>query len=136
MFTCGSESEETVWFSKKFTWVNIGISSVSFAIWLVYFKGIEILSPIAFPIEFPIAFLPSPILLLSAILTILFIHLDCLCCCCSCTPGEVVSVYSPTTGYGYTLEDGEWNEDMEMVMKRHEWNPDAGTWLTFGTPDV
>ena len=64
-----------------------------------------------FYIMFPI---PLLFLLLSALLTILFLHLDDLCCCCPCTaePGEELSVYDPDTDRVLELAESP-QEDVE-----------------------
>ena len=92
-------------FSKKFTLVNMAVSVVGYVGWLVwyYFKAVYLDDII------PIIIITLSLLLLSAILTLLLLHLDRLSCCCSCTrvPGEVTSVYDPTTDRRMILENGE-----------------------------
>ena len=57
-------------------------------------------------------------LILSGLLTIIFLHLDSLCCCCSCSlvPGQI-SVYDPDTDQRFLLKDGEIVEPPEEDLE-------------------
>ena len=69
-----------------------------------------------FYIMFPI---PLPFLLLSALLTILFLHLDTLCCCCPSTagPGEELSVYDPDSDRRFVIRDGQLMKPSESYVE-------------------
>ena len=125
---CCSGGESRVRFSKKFTWLNMAVSAFGYVCWLVwyYFRfevgGSETRSKKLFYT----GTIPSTLspLLLSAILTLLLLHLDRLCCCCSCTgvPGEEISVYDPTTDKRMILENGELVEPPEDDVEAYEMN--------------
>ena len=116
-------------FSKKFTWVNMAVSVVGYVCWAVWYyhrfdQGAYEWSKWNF---YNIIIPPTlSLLLLSAILTLLLLHLDRLSCCCSWTrvPGEVTSVYDPTTDKRMILENGELvdppEDEGEMIFKRAE----------------
>ena len=80
----------------------MGVSAVGYVCWLVWFYykfefyADEWVKDAFFSITIPRSLSP---LLMSAILTGLFLHLDRLCSCCPCTgvPGEEISVYDPNT---------------------------------------
>ena len=101
-----SGPESRIRFSKKFSWINIGVSAVGYVAclvllhwWLIIYTG--------------------PPILLSLILTVLFLHLDRLCCCCSCClePGEEISVYDPHTDQRLLLRDGQMVEPPEEDLE-------------------
>ena len=105
-------------FSKKFTWVNMAVSVVGYVCWAVWFyHRFDHGAHEWYKYWFYTQIIPSTLspLLLSAILTLLLLHLDRLSCCCSWTrvPGEVTSVYDPTTDKRMILENGELVEPPE-----------------------
>ena len=95
---CCSENNR-VSFSKKFTWVNIAVSTVGFVVWLVWYY-FSIIGYYNSKYEaWEDYFIPTLVTTLSLhvssiLLTALFLHTDKLCCCC-CDPREQLSVYDP-----------------------------------------
>merc|ERR1719471_1277313 len=82
VFSCGSES--SVRFSKKFTWVNMAVSAFGYVCWLVwYYFRFEVGGSEAHPPDMAYydRTIPSTLspLLMSAILTLLLLHLDRCC---------------------------------------------------------
>ena len=88
--------ESRVRFSKKFTWVNMGVSAVGYVCWLVWFYHKTEFDPIIILCSL----LPS-----SVFLTFLFLHLDRLYDCTG-VPGEVISVFDPITDRRFIIKDG------------------------------
>ena len=97
----GTESRVT--FSKKFTLLNIGVSAVSYLCWLFWFYfQVEEEND-----EYLIVFsMTASCLALSALLTILFLHVDNICCDCCLSAGELISVYDPSTDRRFILQEG------------------------------
>ena len=103
-----SANESRVRFSKRFSWYNIGVSVVGYVSWAVWFY---------FRFEFGknegwrrsfyevyLAFSLYP-LVLSIILTALFLHLDSICCSeCARVPAEEISVYDPSTDRRFIMD--------------------------------
>ena len=85
----------------------MAVSVVGYICWevWVYYSGKKFLGTLI---------LSLPYLLLSTILTVLFLHLDRLCCCCSCTAGGVTSVDDPTTDNRFIMIDGELVEEQKL----------------------
>ena len=84
-------------FSKKFTWLNIVVSTVSYLIW----GEVSLIGNFEHILVFLIFALPLPLLL-----TGLFLHTDKLCCCC-CTSRDQLSVYDPGLDKRFIMVDGE-----------------------------
>ena len=104
---CGDDSR--VRFSKIFTYINITVSIVGYVSWVVVwwyfiinFDQLIILIYLIIP--------TIPPLVLSILLTALFLHLDKLCCCC-CNPREQLSVDDPDLDNRFIMLDGEVVED-------------------------
>ena len=101
---CGA-NESRVRFSKRFSWSNIGVSVVGYVSWAVWFyyrfefyKGRRDFYEVYLPISL------SP-LVLSIILTALFLHLDSICCSeCARVPAEEISVYDPSTDRRFIMD--------------------------------
>ena len=109
-FTFSKTTLSQICFSKKFTWLNAGVSTLGFVSWLVweYFSlSKEQFYKIVISFIFPIAI---PLFLFSILLTALFLHLDKLCCCC-CNPREQLSVSDPALDKRFVMVDGEVVED-------------------------
>ena len=106
-----SGGESRVMFSKKFSWINIGVSAVGYVLWSVWYLN-------RFGWLFP-AIISGPAFVLSVPLTVLFLHLDRLCSCCSCClePGEEISVYDPHTDQRLLLRDGQMVEPPEEDLE-------------------
>ena len=122
-------------FNKRFTWVNVGVSVLGYVCWFVwyyyrfgvnnfafdeeYYEDIEDMftKPKHEKVNFYNLYIPLsfPPLVLSVILTCLFLHLDRLSCCCPCTavPGEEISVFDPSTDKRFVIKDGEMVEPPE-----------------------
>jgi len=111
---CGDNNQ--VSFSKKFTWLNITISTVGYVVWVVwaYFNSI---------FDFIIIL---PLHVSSILLTALFLHLDKLCCCC-CNPREQLSVYDPDLDKRFIMLDGEVVEDLEGDVETAEDDVETGS---------
>ena len=115
---CGSD-DSRVSFSKKFTYINMALTIVSYVSWVVlwYFNiGSYELSDhlnnvLYISLDFILTFTLPP-LVLSILFTILFLHLDKLCCCC-CNPREQLSVYDPDLDKRFIMVDGKVLEDPE-----------------------
>ena len=117
-------------FSKKFTWINMAVSVVGYVCWAVWFF-------FRFGLIIGLMVITLPPLLLSAILTLLFLHLDRLSCCCSWTrvPGEEISVYDPATDKRFVLKDGELVEPPEKDVETGN-TPSSFCGCCSGTVDV
>ena len=101
---CNRDSR--VIFSKKFTWLNVAVSTIGFVVWRASldWRDTSVLSFLLVP---------------SFILTALFIHLDCYCCCC-CNSREQLSVYDPSLDKRFIMVDGEVVEDPEDDVETPE----------------
>merc|ERR1712066_390188 len=103
-----SADESRVRFSKRFSWSNIGVSLVGYVTWAVWFYYRFDFGRYAWSRhDFYALHLSStiPPLVLSAILTALFLHLDRVCCSeCARVPGEQISVYDPVTDKRYIMD--------------------------------
>ena len=128
---CGSK-DSRVSFSKKFTYINIVLSFLGYVSWLVwwYFSFITHHPPcpsthhlIFYEYILPITLPP---LLISILLTILFLHLDKLPKCC-CDPREQLSVYDPDQNRRFIMRDGEVVEDKEDDVEDPDDDVEAGT---------
>ena len=96
----------------------MGVSAVGYVCWLVwYYYRFEVGAYEWREDLFFSEYIPASLslLLLSAMLTGLFLHLDRLCCCCPCTgvPGEEISVYDPSTDKRFIIKDGDLVEPTE-----------------------
>ena len=128
-FTFSKLNESRVSFSKKFSWINIGVSAVGYVAWSVW--GYYYLESYSVYLKlFPFTFLTLLIMtftpfLLSSFLTVLFLHLDRLCSCCSCClePGEEISVYDPHTDQRLLLRDGQMVEPPEEDLEAGNSSP-------------
>jgi len=101
--------DSRVSFSTKFTYVNIAVTTVGYVVWGVWWY----FGPFGYNIaDFYILFVALPSLVLSILLTALFLHLDKLCCCC-CNPMEQLSVYDPDLDRRFIMVNGEVVEDPE-----------------------
>ena len=106
-------------FSKKFSWINIGVSAVGYVAWSVWsYNNLDVRNVKYFFLNIHIPATLSPFLL-SSFLTVLFLHLDRLCSCCSCClePGEEISVYDPHTDQRLLLRDGQMVEPPEEDLE-------------------
>merc|ERR1712048_842052 len=101
----GSENNK-VSFSKKFTYINIAVTTLSYVVW-----GIWYFYTVWSEAHFLIFFVALPLHVLSILLTALFLHLDKLRCCCN--PREQLSVYDPDLDRRFIMVDGEVVEDPE-----------------------
>ena len=100
----------------------MAVSAVGYACWLVWFYYRISLGESEFrKDEFSSIYTPTTLspLLLSVILTGLFLHLDRLCVCCPCTgvPGEEISVYDPSTDKRLLLVNSNLVEPPEVDME-------------------
>ena len=109
-------------FNKKLTWVNMAVSAVGYVCWGVWLydrfevESDELHRKLFYTMYIPISLPP---LLLSVLLTILFLHLDTLCCCCSSTavPGEELSVYDPDSDRRFVIRDGQLMKPSESYVE-------------------
>ena len=128
--------DSSIRFRRRFTWMNIGVSFVGYISWLAWYYYRFVLCDFCDERDgqfFFIIILPTVLtpFLLSASLTVLFLHLDKLSpCCCDCflLPGEEISVYNPKLNKrsiiinGKVVETGEEEEitkeavEIEMVV--------------------
>ena len=107
-------------FSKKFTWVNIAFSSVGYVVCGVW-------SHFAYDTDLKeLIYISLPPLILSILLTALFLHTDKLCCCC-CNPREQLSVYDPDLDKRFIMVNGEVVEDTEADAETPEVDVETGT---------
>lgn len=119
---CGGESR--VMFSRKYTFVNMAVSILGYVHWLAWYYTRfavgerERAKEIFFSRQIPFSVSP---LLLSAILTYCLLILDRLPCSllASRAPGEVLSVYDPSTDRRYIMEAGEVVEPPEEYYDIH-----------------
>ena len=105
---CCSENNK-VTFSKKFNYINIVVTTVSYVNWGVWYYFTFNLY--AFLIYFIIPYI-LPLHVLSILLTAFFLHTDKLCCC-YCDPREQLSVYDPDLDKRFIMVEGEIMEDPE-----------------------
>ena len=135
---CCNENNR-VSFSKKFTWLNIAVSTVGYVVWWYY-----IVLPYTYLDEglfFAIVLIFTlPLLVPSILLTALFLHLDKLCCCCN--PREQLSVYDPDLDKRFIMVDGEVVEDPEEDVETPEDDVETDTktccggWFNSIVPDT
>merc|ERR1719510_608951 len=116
---CCSENNK-VRFSKKFTYINIAVSTVSYVVWGVWYYF-----TLKYPSEYWILCVILPLHVLSILLTALFLHLDKLCCCC-CNPMEQLSVYDPDQDKRLIMVDGEVVDVPEDDVETPEDDEEAG----------
>merc|ERR1719510_1524350 len=96
---CCSENNK-ISLSKKFTYINIAVSTLSYVVWGVWHFSTDLVD------HFIVVGVPLILHVLSILLTALFLHLDKLCCCC-CNPMEQLSVYDPDLDKRFIMVDGE-----------------------------
>ena len=126
--TC-SDDESSIRFRSRFSWMNIGVSSVGHISWLVwyYYRFVfdELDGHFFSRLILPTVLIPF---LLSAILTALFLLLDQLSpCCCDCflLPSTKISVYNPKLNKRFITINGKLveateAEDDDITMKAVE----------------
>ena len=115
-----SRDENRVIFSTRFTWINMAVSTVSVAGWLVWYSNTQH-GPTHYWYETfydtqTVLSIVLSLFVLSIILTGLFLHLDQLsphCCECFLSPGEQLSVYDPDLDKRFIMKDGKVVEDPE-----------------------
>ena len=101
---CCSENNRVI-FSKKFTWVNIAVSTVAYLVW-----GVWMFWKLQWEIvQMFLSYILIPIVP-SILLTALFLHLDKLCCC---NPREQLSVFDPDLEKRFFMVAGEVVEDTD-----------------------
>ena len=118
---CNGDSR--VIFSRKFTWLNVAVSTLGLVVWRVwsYFKYDKWYNVnVSYSL---ISILPLSVL--SILLTALFLHTDKLCGCC-CNPREQLSVYDPDLNKRFIMVDGEVVEDPEDDVETSENDEESG----------
>ena len=103
---CVCSGSNRVSFSRIFTWLNIAVNTLGYAVCGALLQSKELSYILSFIHFYPL------IPLSSILLTALFLHLDKLCCCC-CNPREQLSVYDPELDKRFIMVDGEVLEDPE-----------------------
>ena len=116
-----SSDDSRVSFSKKFTYINITVSSVGYVCLVVWWYFNFLLDDFIF-----VLVVTLPLHVLSIHLTALFLHLDKLPCCC-CNPKEQLSVYDPDLDKRFIMKDGEVVEDPEDDVETVEDDVETGT---------
>ena len=102
---CCCDGDTRVSFSKRFTYINMTVTTVGFVSWFLYFG-----------VNFAILIFTLLLLLFSILLTALFLHLDKLPKCCN--PREQLSVYDPDRDQRFIIVNDKIVEDPEDDMEK------------------